>query len=58
MAKRISKKEKDKRWLELQKNKMQEKMLNGIPVFDGYPVRSPRTSPRYGEIPNEDTYHA
>ena len=58
MTKRISKKEKDRRWLELQKTRMQEKMIKELPVFDGYPVRSPNTNPHYGEIPNEDVYHA
>ena len=58
MTKKISKKEKDKRWLELQKTKMHDKMTKHLPVFDGYPVRMPNTTLRYGEEPHEDTYRA
>ena len=58
MTKKISQKEKNRRWLELQKIRMHEKMSKHLPVFDGYPVRSPNTSLKYGEVPNEDTYRA
>ena len=58
MTKKISKKEKDRRWLELQKSKMNEKIKSHLPVFDGYPVRTPNTNLQYGEVPHEDTYRA
>jgi hypothetical protein len=51
MAKKISKTEKDRRWLALQKNKMQERIKAGLPVFDGRLVRIPLINLQYGEKP-------
>lgn len=52
MVKKISKTEKDRRWLALQKNKMQERISKGLPVFDGRLVRTPNLNLQYGEKPD------
>ena len=52
MVKKISKTEKDRRWLALQKNKMQERIKAGLPVFDGRLVRNPKITLQYGEKPD------
>ena len=54
MTKKITKKEKDKRWLELQKNRMHEKLSKQLPVFDGYEVKPTKINPRYGDIPETE----
>lgn len=51
MSKKISKSEKDKRWLVLQKTKMAERIKDGLPVFDGRLVRTKIINLRYGEKP-------
>ena len=54
MTRKISKTEKAKRWLVLQKTKMQERIKAGLPVFDGRLVRIPKEkSVYYGEKPEE-----
>lgn len=51
MTKKISKPEKDKRWLALQKTRMAERIKAGLPVFDGRLVRLKNINLRYGEKP-------
>ena len=54
MAKKISKSEKDKRWLTLQKTKMAERIKAGLPVFDGRLVRIPKINSCYGVKTEEE----
>lgn len=48
MTKRISKEEKQRRWLDLQKSKIQE-IIYKEPVFDGYEIKSHKVNRVYGE---------
>jgi hypothetical protein len=52
MTKRISKEEKQRRWLELQKVRMNE-MIYKEPVFDGFELKTPKLNPSYGDKPDE-----
>lgn len=54
MSKKISKSEKDKRWLALQKTRMAERIKDGLPVFDGRLVRIPLINKQYGIQPETE----
>jgi hypothetical protein len=54
MTKRISAEEKQRRWLELQKNRMHERIMNNEPVFDGHEIKLPRHTRSYGEKINDE----